>query len=258
VTRPVFVCPAAALERPGVVLLDGDEGRHAARVRRLAVGEAVDLTDGAGRRGTGVVASVGSASLEVAVATITVEPEPSPRLVVVQALPKGDRAEQAVELLSEVGADAVVPWAAHRCVTRWEGERGAKALARWRAHAREAGKQARRARHLTVADPVGLEGVARLLGAATVGLVLPEEADAALAVALPRIAAACAAAPATVVLVVGPEGGIDDAERARLAAVADEVRLGPSVLRTSTAGGVAAALVLGATGRWSTERHYGE
>ena len=245
-TAPVFVVDTARLAPVGaVVRLDGPEGRHAVAVRRLAVGEQVVLTDGAGAGVSGsVTAVVGKDVLEVQVAELLAEPEPELRLVVVQALPKGDRGELAVELMTEVGVDEVVPWAASRCITQWKGERGTKALAKWRATAREAGKQSRRLRFPTVADPMSTRQVAGLLGGAELGAVLHEEGSQPLASApLPGKGA--------VVLVVGPEGGVSPDELARFAeAGAAPYRLGGSVLRTSTAGVAAGALLLGRSGRW--------
>jgi 16S rRNA (uracil1498-N3)-methyltransferase len=163
---------------------------------------------------------------------------------VAQGIAKGDRGELAVELATEVGVDEVLPWAAARCVVKWEGARGERALARWRSTAREAGKQSRRARHPAVGDPVGLDALVARASSATT-LVLHEEADVPLAsVALP--------ADGEVLLVVGPEGGITGQELAALtAAGATAVRLGASVLRTSTAGAAAAAVVSARTARWA-------
>ncbi len=246
-TAPVFVVDTARLAPVGaVVRLDGAEGRHAVAVRRLTVGEQVVLTDGAGAGVSGEVCAVeGKDVLEVRVGELLAEPEPALRLVVVQALPKGDRGELAVELMTEVGVDEVVPWAASRCITQWKGERGAKALAKWRATAREAGKQSRRLRFPTVAEPMSTRQVAELLAGAALGAVLHEEGAQPLADApLPT--------SGDVVLVVGPEGGVAPDELARFAeAGAAPVRLGRSVLRTSTAGVAAGALLLGRSGRWS-------
>ena len=227
-----------------VVRLSGPEGRHAAGSRRMAVGEAVELVDGRGTRAACRVLASGRDTLTLEVVGRTVEPPPAVRLVLVQALPKGDRGELAVELATEVGVDEVLPWAAARCVVKWEGARGERAMARWRSTAREAGKQSRRARHPVVGDPVGLDAlVARAARART--LVLHEEASAPLAsVALP--------ADGEVLLVVGPEGGITARELDELAAAgATAVRLGASVLRTSTAGAAAAAVVSARTARWA-------
>ncbi|MFF7195849.1 16S rRNA (uracil(1498)-N(3))-methyltransferase [Streptomyces sp. NPDC088197] len=243
-TAPVFLVEPAALDgSPSTVTLTGPEGRHAVSVRRLTPGEAIVLTDGGGRGAYGVVAAVsGKDVLDVEVRETRVEPEPAVRITVVQALPKGDRGELAVETMTEAGVDAVVPWAAARCVTQWRGDRGAKALAKWRSTAREAAKQARRLRFPSVADLMTTRQVAGLLAGAEFAGVLHEEGSAALAsAALP--------ASGSVVLVVGPEGGVSAEEIATLAATA--YRLGPTVLRTSTAGVAAASVLLARTGRWS-------
>lgn len=241
-SAPVFVIGTDALVT-GTVVLDGAEGRHAATVTRLGAGEEVVLTDGMGRRAAGVVAGVAKDRVEVVVATVVDVPVPSPRLVVVQALPKGDRGELAVEMMTEVGVDAVVPWAASRCVTRWREARGDKALARWRTAARAAGKQSRRARFPEVTDPASTAEVCVLLSGAATGAVLHEAAARPLAgLTLPR--------EGDIVLVVGPEGGISPEELAAFdESGATAYRLGDTVLRTSTAGTVAAAVLL-AHARW--------
>ena len=240
----MFVVPTARLVA-GRLLVDGPEGRHAATVTRLGVGEEVVLVDGRGRRGHGAVATVsGKDHLEVDVTAVTDEPAPSPWLVVVQALPKGDRGEVAVETLTEVGVDEIVPWAAARCVTRWRDVRGEKALARWRTTAQAAAKQSRRARFPVVAELAGTRDVAHRLRRAALGVLLHEEAEQPLAVAEPP-------AVGEVVVVVGPEGGLSAEELAVLTgAGATAYRLGPTVLRTSTAGTAAAAALLSRTLRW--------
>jgi 16S rRNA (uracil1498-N3)-methyltransferase len=239
--RPVFLAPDL---RPDRLVLEGPEGRHAATVRRLRPGEQVDVVDGRGGRALCAVAEVGRDVVALDVLERTAEPAPRPRVVVVQALPKGDRGELAVELATEVGVDEVVPWAAERCVVRWEGPRGDKALERWRATAREAGKQSRRARLPVVSGLATTAQVAARL-AGTTALVLHESAAEPLAsVPLPD--------DGEVVLVVGPEGGISDRELDLLTAAGGRpVRLGPSVLRTSTAGAAAAAVVSARTSRWA-------
>ncbi|WP_031070342.1 16S rRNA (uracil(1498)-N(3))-methyltransferase [Streptomyces sp. NRRL S-118] len=245
-TAPVFVVERLRAATGGTVTLDGAEGRHAVSVRRLRVGEEIVLTDGAGTGAYGTVAAVeGKDRLEVAVREVRTEPEPGPRITVVQALPKGDRGELAVETMTETGVDAIVPWAASRCITQWKGERGLKALAKWRATAREAGKQSRRLRFPEVAEAASTKQVAGLLAAADFAAVLHEEGAEPLATAdLPSTGG--------IVLVVGPEGGVSPEELAAFAeAGARPYRLGRSVLRTSTAGTAATALLLGRTGRWA-------
>lgn len=246
-TAPVFVVDSLEGVGPGAILtLDGPEGRHAVSVRRLQSGEDIVLTDGRGRGAAGVVLRTeGKDRLIVEPFEFPTEPEPMPRITVVQALPKGDRGELAVETMTETGVDAIVPWAAARCITQWKGERGAKALAKWRATAREAGKQSRRLRFPEVADAATTKQVAALLAKADFAAVLHEEGAEPLATAeLP--------AEGSIVLVVGPEGGVSPEELTAFAeAGAKPYRLGRSVLRTSTAGTAATALLLGRTGRWS-------
>ena len=246
-TAPVFVVAPALLDgAPAGITLDGSEGRHAVSVRRLRPGEPIVLADGSGRGAYGVVSAVdGKDVLHMAVDEIRHDPAPAPRITVVQALPKGDRGELAVETMTEAGVDVVVPWAAARCVTQWRADRGAKSLAKWRASAREAAKQSRRLHFPAVTEPMTTRQVAELLRDADFAGVLHEEGATPLATAvLP--------AAGSVVLVVGPEGGVAPDELAAFAeAGAPPYRLGRTVLRTSTAGVAAVALLLTRTGRWS-------
>jgi len=244
-SAPVFVLDRAQLLDDRVVL-DGAEGRHAATVRRLSPGESVVLTDGHGLRADCRVVEAGPDRLELVVDARTETPAPQPRLVVVQALPKGDRGELAAATMTEVGVDVIVPWSAQRCVTRWSGPRGDKALTKWRTTVRAAAKQSRRSRFPEVTELATTESVAALLVSAALPVVLHEDADAALsAVDVPS--------DGDVVVVVGPEGGISPEElRAFTAGGATAYRLGPTVLRTSTAGAAAGAVLLSRTGRWAT------
>jgi 16S rRNA (uracil1498-N3)-methyltransferase len=244
VSLPFFVHPrlvgAAVGDR---VELSGDEGRHAVVVKRIRVGEQVALTDGAGTTATVTVTATEGTMMRATIdAVASVGPE-MPRVVVVQAIPKGDRGELAVEMLTEVGVDVIVPWAASRSVSVWRGDKRAKALAKWRSTARESAKQARRSWFPEVADVVSTEAVVGLLRDASVPVVLHEAASGPLA-DLP------VPGRGEIVIVVGPEGGISDEELAAFATVgAEPVRMGTSVLRTSTAGVAATAALLART-RW--------
>ncbi|MFE2421106.1 16S rRNA (uracil(1498)-N(3))-methyltransferase [Streptomyces hokutonensis] len=250
-TAPVFILDPLVIPdfSGGEVVLDGSEGRHAVSVKRLRPGEDIMLTDGRGRYLDGVVKTVeGKDRLIVLGSTVYEEPQEQPRITVVQALPKGDRGELAVETMTETGVDAVVPWAASRCITQWKGERGLKALAKWRATAREAGKQSRRLRFPEVADAATSKQVAALLAKADFAAVLHEDRD----YGSEPLATAELPAEGEIVLVVGPEGGVSPEELALFEeAGAKAYRLGRSVLRTSTAGTAATALLMGRTGRWS-------
>ena len=237
-SAPLFL--VAALPGSGdTVHLDGPEGHHAATVQRLRVGEELILADGRGGLATGRVVAVGKGTLDVRLESTTTVPAADPSLTVVQGIAKGERGELAVQAMTEAGVDAIVPWAAARSVARWRDERP---LERWRATAREAAKQARRAWLPDVLAPESSAAVARRCAAAA--LVLDEGAQVRLStVELP--------AHGEIVVVVGPEGGVAPDELALFeAAGAVPVRLGPSVLRTSTAGVAAIAALSIRLGRW--------
>jgi len=240
---PVFLSDPDSLAAD-VVTLDGPEGRHAATVRRLAAGERVDLTDGAGLIAECVVTAAAAGRLELSVLARHSEPRPDPALVVVQALPKGEHGPLAVDLMTEGGVDVIVPWQARRCVTRWEGARGDRALARWRATAAQAAKQSRRAWLPEVTGPASTGEVAGRVATASLAVLLDPAAPVALsALGLPG--------SGDILLIVGPEGGVTPGETAQLTqAGAVPARLGPSVLRASSAGRVAAAIGASRCGRW--------
>ena len=230
----------------GMAVVEGDEGFHAATVRRLRPGEQLVLSDGAGELAEAEVVSVDKRTLTAQVLARSTAPRPHPPVTVVQAIPKSERSELAVELATEAGADDVIAWQAERCVARWDGERAAKGLRRWRAVARSAARQSRRARIPAVDGPLSTEGLCDYLAGRTdaVVLVLHESAGRRLAdVPLDQAGA--------IVLVVGPEGGIGEAELEALTrAGAVPVVLGPTVLRTSTAAAVALGALGVLTSRW--------
>ena len=241
---PVFLADRAELQRD-VILLSGAEGRHAAAVRRLHPGERADVGDGAGLVAECVVTALSGRGLELAVQARREVPRPDPLITVVQAIPKGDRGELAVEEMTEVGVDRIMPWTAARCVPVWRGERGTRSLARWRVTAREAAKQSRRAWIPEVTAPATASDVCQAIAKAACAIVLePDAADSLSHLSVPE--------SGDLLIVVGPEGGVTEEESAAfLAAGATARRLGPTVLRTSTAGTVAAAVLLSRSGRWS-------
>ncbi|MEV1288864.1 16S rRNA (uracil(1498)-N(3))-methyltransferase [Micromonospora sp. NPDC049679] len=246
-SAPLFL--VGSLPSGDTYTLGGAEGHHAATVQRLRVGEELLLADGRGGSATAVVTAVGRGHLDLSIRSRRHTEPLHPRLVVVQGIAKGDRGELAVQAMTEVGVDEIVPWAAARSVTQWRGDRGARARDKWATTAREAAKQARRAWLPVVAgsasDPdESTAAVTRRLGAAAAGFVLHEEAETRLStVELPD--------QGEIVLVVGPEGGIAPAElKAFEAAGARSVRLGEAVLRTSTAGVAALAVLSARLGRW--------
>lgn len=240
---PYFVAETDALNGDRIVLR-GQEGRHATTVRRLSAGETVYLTDGAGTVARCVVTATHPGELELAVTQRHAEPRPVPSLSVVQAIPKGDRGELAVEMLTEIGADAIVPWAAQRCVARWHGDRAARSLARWQSTALQAAKQSRRAWFPDVTGQADLAVVGSRVTSAALAVLLDADAP-------DRLADVVLPGTGEIVLIVGPEGGITPAEQEALGtAGAIAARLGPTVLRASSAGIAAAAIVLSRTARW--------
>ena len=237
-TDPLFF--AADLGQPsvgGLVTLSGEDGRHAVIVRRIRPGETIMVGDGRGRGVRGEVREVGRDSLILSVTEQLVEPEPRRTVIAVQALAKGDRSELAVEMLTETGVSEIIPWSASRSIVRWSGERGERSLARWRSTAREAAKQSRRLRVAQVSEPMSTADVVRRMRTFDRTLLLHEEARRRLGdLDLPD--------RAVFAIVVGPEGGIaPDELDAFVAAGADAVSISDGVLRTSTAGAVAVALL---------------
>jgi 16S rRNA (uracil1498-N3)-methyltransferase len=238
---PMFI--VAELAESEELLVDGSEGRHAVEVLRLTPGERVRVGDGRGSVAESEVVSAGAEGLRVVVRHRFEVPPPEPEFVLVQALPKGDRGPLAVDLATELGVDRIVPWTAARCVTRWRDNRVEKGVGKWRAAAHAASKQSRRARVPEVTEPMTTREVCGLLGDADLAVVLHEQARRPLAeLDIPRTG--------TVVVIVGPEGGLTDGEVVAFrAAGAQAVRLGSEVLRTSTAGAAALAALSMRT-RW--------
>ncbi len=245
---PVFLLPPGSLGDAVTgthVEVAGDEGKHGIRSLRLRVHESVELVDGEGRRVRGTVHEIEPAAFSVSIETVVDEDPLLPSLTVVQALAKGDRGESAVEMLTECGVDRIVPWSAERSISVWKADRRERGLRRWRSVAKAASKQARLARLPQVTELHSTSEVINLFGGDTQVLVLHEEAH-------DRLAATAIIEAKTLVLIVGPEGGLSGEEVSRFVeAGAHAVRLGDSVLRTSTAGVVAAAIVATRSGRWS-------
>lgn len=243
-SAPLFL--VESLPTADSLTLDGPEGHHAATVQRLRVGAELLLADGRGGTAAAVVTVVGRGSLELNVTFRGYVDASVPRLVVVQGIAKGDRGELAVQAMTEVGVDEIVPWAASRSVVQWRGDRGVRARDRWAATAREAAKQARRAwlPVMAGAPDESTSTVARRIAGAAAGFVLHEKAD-------ERLSSADLPQTGEIVLVVGPEGGIAPNELDAFAEAGGRpVRLGPAVLRTSTAGVAALAVLSGRLGRW--------
>ncbi|QZH68382.1 16S rRNA (uracil(1498)-N(3))-methyltransferase [Mycolicibacterium farcinogenes] len=232
-----------------LAVVDGDEGFHASNVRRIRAGEHIDLSDGAGALAHCVVEETAKGRLSARVTEWLTVADPRPPVTVVQALPKSDRSELAVELATEAGADGFIAWQAGRCVARWEGPKVDKGLRRWEAVVRSAARQSRRPYIPAVEGVLSTAALTQRVTDAVAGgavvLALHESATEPLA-DLPLAQAD------SLMLIVGPEGGIADEEIVALtAAGAKAVRLGPTVLRTSTAAAVALGAIGALTARWA-------
>lgn len=238
-----------ALPQTGeLAVVEGDEGFHAATVRRIRRGEQLVLGDGVGGLARCVVEQTGRDGLQARVLDRWQVPPVRPPVTVIQALPKAERSELAIELATEAGADALVAWQAARCVAGWEGARAEMGLRRWRAVARAAAQQSRRAHIPSVDGVLSTAALTQRIGEAVASggtvLALHESATG-------QLADLSLAQAKSVMLVVGPEGGIAPDELAALTdAGAVVVRLGPTVLRTSTAAAVAMGALGVLTPRW--------
>ena len=223
---------------PAAGMLTGAEAKHA-HVKRIAPGEHIMLIDGQGTTAVTRVTSVGAGRVDGVVEKQQFVPQPTPRVTVVQAVPKGERAELAVDLAVQAGADRIVPWISHRTIARWPANKQAKQVEKWRAQALASAKQARRAWVPEVRDPVTTNQLADLLRDAELALVLHEDAtDSIRDVEFGE----------DVWLIVGPEGGIGDDELEVLGA--RPVRLGPEVLRTASAAFAGLCAIGALTSRW--------
>lgn len=244
--------PDEALRVGALVEITGDEARHAVRVSRLRIGERTMVGNGLGVLGVGEVERADRDRFAVRLDEVRTEGRPTFELVLVQALAKGDRDERAVEQATEFGVDRIVPWQAERSVSRWDGaggaEKTAKGVAKWARIAREAAKQSLRAHIPVIEDPVGLEALCERAAGEPVVVLHPQGTESLSAWAR---RASETSTHGRLHLVVGPEGGLAEREIEALAAAgAHVVVLGPTVLRTSSAGPAALAVLNAALGRW--------
>ncbi|WP_309070028.1 16S rRNA (uracil(1498)-N(3))-methyltransferase [Arthrobacter sp.] len=232
----------------GSITLRGTEAHHAATVKRVVAGETVDLLDGEGNRLGCTVVDVSGAAVVMTVDTVSFEPLPATRIVLVQALAKGDRAEMAVEAATELGVDAVVPWQADRSIVRWRADKAVKGQAKWESVVRAASKQSRRTRVPEVLDTVDSRGLGRWLADVAHPVLLHEEGRISLASYWNRRSEDHTG---TVAVIVGPEGGVSPQEVTLFEEHgAVPVQLGTNVLRASTAGPAAIAVLNQLLGRW--------
>ena len=238
-TAPVFLVQSEQLFSD-TCRIDGDEGRHAATVKRMRVGERLDVCDGLGNRASGLATSVGRDWVELRIDQRSFEDQHPVQFTAIQAIAKGDRADLALELLTEIGIDRIIPWQSQHSVAKWDDS--GKSLAKWQRVVREASKQSRRAWVPEISELAS--NLTDVVSQFDSLIVLHETADESLAnVELPSLG--------EVAIVIGPEGGISHDEIAQLkAAGAHILRMGTTVMRTSTAGGAALAVLCAKTSRW--------
>jgi 16S rRNA (uracil1498-N3)-methyltransferase len=233
--------PAAGL----AVTLGGSEGKHAVNVRRMRVGEGIQLSNGKGLRVKGQVSALGNSSLTVSVESVEQEAQPLVGLTIIQALAKGDRDELSIQAATELGCWAVVPWQAERSISKWEGAKISKSVDRWQTIVSEAAKQSLRVFEPQVAQPLGSKQLVASVKDYDLVLVLDPTADKGLG------SLALDLSHKSVAIVVGPEGGISDHELEALEdSGAVRVHLGAPILRTSTAGVAAIAVIQAKLGLW--------
>jgi len=244
--EPLFRAEFAVPPTVGAfVTLGGSEGKHAVNVRRMRVGEGIQLSNGAGLRVRGSVSALGNSSLTVEINSVTQELEPEVKLTIIQALAKGDRDELAVQAATELGCFGVIPWQAERSISKWEGAKIAKSVERWQTIVSEAAKQSLRVFEPKVADPIGTKQLVAQVKNFDLVLVLDPTANRGLG------AVAFDSGAASVAIVVGPEGGISDLELEALEdAGALRINLGAPILRTSTAGVAAISVIQSKLGLW--------
>jgi len=233
--EPLFV--DANLKVSDQVILTGEEAKHASTVRRMRVGEAIQLTNGQGLRVRGVVSAIDKQSVTVDVSSSVQEDKPAVEFFLVQALAKGDRDELAIQAATELGVSGVIPWGANRSVTKWEGKKLESGQNRWQSIVTEAAKQSLRAFIPEVEPCLSSNQLkARLAGFEMVIVLDPIAAKTLQELHLPK--------EGQVAIVVGPEGGISP-EELELLSQYEGICLGQNILRTSTAGpAVLAALTL--------------
>ena len=270
-TLPVFIAPDAdalsACARGDSYVLDGDEGFHAATVRRIDVGAMLDVVDGTGLRARCTVIDRAKKALTLRIDHLEHEEEPGVELLLIQALSTGGRDEMAIEMATEVGVDAVIPWQANRSEVRWKGEKAAKGMRKWESTLRSATKQSRRAFIPRLEEARSSAALAQWIAQATQDgawvLVCHESADHRLSELLTQLrglsahASSASAAqaqpscPPKIAVIVGPEGGVDPDELSLFEAAGAKIcLLGNTVLRASSAGPVALSLISDAIGRW--------
>lgn len=209
---------------------DNEDAHHAVRVLRMAAGEVFMLADGTGAWSQVKAFAVKKKSIEVEVIASGFQEALPTTITVVQALPKSDRAKEAIELLTEAGVDRIVPWAASRSI--------GKASDKFSVTAREASKQSRRLRIPEVTDIATTAQICEAIALSDLAIVFHESTDMKLS--------DCVSSHnvAHLLIIIGPEGGITPTEIEEFKAAGAKVALmGRPIVRSAHAGIAAVAAV---------------
>jgi len=245
VVEPMFSKAMSGQVQVGTLIqLDGAEAKHAISVRRMRVGEDIQLSNGNGLRVRGEIENIKSNLIEIRVSSAVQDVQPEVLVTLVQALAKGDRDELAIQAATELGVYSIIPWEAERSISKWIGLKEEKAVTRWQTIVSEAAKQSLRSFTPEVKPAVTTSGLAQLVSEFDLVLVLDPTA----AIGLGSMDFS---QPQSLAIVVGPEGGISTQELEQLeSAGATRARLGQSILRTSTAGVAAIAGIMAQSKLW--------
>ncbi len=216
-----------------------EDAFHAIKVLRLSAGEVFTLGDGDGRWSKVVAEKVNKKSMTVKVLDSGFEEPLAQHFTIVQAVPKGDRVKESIELSTEGGVDRIIMWKSARSIGRSEDK-----LEKLQMTAREASKQSRRLRIPLVTSATSIDALVDEIAKADLALVLHESATAAISSSVTQGAA-------RILLIIGPEGGLTDEEVESFAAAgAKVVLLGRPILRSAHAGLAALAAVNTALSVW--------
>jgi 16S rRNA (uracil1498-N3)-methyltransferase len=222
------------LPNSGSIEITGDEAKHAISALRIKNGELISVTDGRGGRAEALVTGVNRKTLVIEIENYRLEARSPVKLSVLQALTKGDRARETIELLTEAGVDQIIPWSAQRCIGQWKDE----SLEKWRIWSREATKQSRRSWIPEISNLQSTNEVVAGFSNFDISLIFHETGEKKLSQVLQD------ESPSSLLMIIGPEGGISETELSAFkAAGATEVTMGQPVFRSAHAGAAALAAV---------------